>query len=841
MAEEMDSLFEGMVLISPSHMADVDHVHQQLQQEQHHQSALAPSSSSSSSSSSENILLGASLSPSEPLDENLFSDLTLITSLRDQSSLQVQSPPNASFAAAATTTTDNRPATPRTTTTREVVPSSLCRQVSVRKKKRAGLRIGYGRDAPIPDDHPSHPHDPEPTSLPADGGSLSFSIAESESCGSASAPQRYEQPQQLSSSCSVPGSQTTPISFPHVQVISHLSPCTATTTVEPSLSVEVVDHSNSITPNSVSGVGDSGDNNDNDNFVSGAQPMGFSTDLQTGSNQVSTATPIELRFEHIRDQISQKLGQVRELVASVTVERKDSIRRRRKASEALDFASTRYRELEKNLEEACEAEDFETAERVSESLASAEKDKERLSIDLRRAETDCDAVDSMLQQVLEGQIAAEEECAFLLKSFAIDAENDADQVQKNAELTSEKELERWLSLTEEIELKKMEIDIESHLVNAARLVLSDSIENSIKNDRRERELLVKKKQMLTEELIKLLALVKEKETEITETDHKIVIVEKRIAEVVSSFQEGKSILDVKYENLQSGLSQIELDNEALTRKEKEIDDLIFQEKSRGMKLRELAQISADEANMYQEVVEHRKSLALLILKAREDKVMLANTEEQLSKDVHSLKQEISAARATLQEISSTKTSFQQEIESLKQRLVFIDKRVPELESEKKVAAAARNFKEAARIAAESKTLNLEKEGLQVKMEEVILKLGKLEEEICNTVNRLQETEGQISTKEKEVAIARFQRLLLIAGAGKAERLAALELGDTEEADTLLAEAEAAESEARKIQPVYGLREEEFANLPKRYISMELVSNLGGKQLAELAASSHVAT
>ena len=194
-----------------------------------------------------------------------------------------------------------------------------------------------------------------------------------------------------------------------------------------------------------------------------------------------------------------------------------------------------------------------------------------------------------------------------------------------------------------------------------------------------------------------------------------------------------------------------------------------------------------------------------------------------------------------QELSSNKYSFQQEIESLKQRLVFVDKRVPDLEAEKKVAAAARNFKEAARIAAESKTLGVEKESLQIKLAGAFLELGKLEEEICNAVNKLQETEGQISTKEKEVAMARFERLLLIAGAAKAERSASLELGDLDEADILLAEAEAAESEARKIQPVYNFKEEEFTNLPKQYISMELVSNLGGKQLAELAASTYTYT
>lgn len=158
-----------------------------------------------------------------------------------------------------------------------------------------------------------------------------------------------------------------------------------------------------------------------------------------------------------------------------------------------------------------------------------------------------------------------------------------------------------------------------------------------------------------------------------------------------------------------------------------------------------------------------------------------------------------------------------------------------MEAEKKIAAAARNFKEAARIAAEAKSLSVEKEGIQIDMETTNSELEKLEEEIKDTVNRLQDTEGLILSKEKEVAMARFQRLLLIAGAATAERNAALEFGDLEEANLLLAEAEAADSEAKKLQPIYNFKVEEFENLPKHFISMELVSNLGRKQLAELAA------
>ncbi|GFZ10574.1 hypothetical protein Acr_21g0011730 [Actinidia rufa] len=389
--DEMDSLFEGMVLFNLSQMADVDvdHHHQQEEQKQHHHTTDFPPPSDDTCCSAE----AASLSASQPLDENLFSDLTLITPLQNQLTLQVQAQPHTppspnNIAAAATTTSssasDNGVAVPSSSSV-----GVLSRQISTRKKKRAGLRIGYGREAhspipiPIPpDDDDDDDDDQLPQSLHhADGLSLELELPtptpplpflsftaqlESESESGGSAPQRQ-------------------------QPLQPAFPSTAKTTAgEPTCS--------NSTNDALRG----------DNMVSDAP-----------SKANAGVAPIELRFEQIRAQISQKIRHAREMVASVSAARKDSTRRRRKAADTLNLESSRYAQLEKELEEACEAEDFETAERVSESVASAEKNKERLAIGLRLAEADCDAVDSKMQEVLEQQIAAEEECASLLKILSM--------------------------------------------------------------------------------------------------------------------------------------------------------------------------------------------------------------------------------------------------------------------------------------------------------------------------------------------------------------------------------------------------------------------------------------
>ncbi|KAK2661025.1 hypothetical protein Ddye_007558 [Dipteronia dyeriana] len=547
------------------------------------------------------------------------------------------------------------------------------------------------------------------------------------------------------------------------------------------------------------------------------------------------------QFEQLKTLISEKLKRARESAATVSSARKDSIQRRRKAADHLHSASFRHSQLQKQLDDACEAEDFEAAQRISDDLAAAENHYHAPLLLLREAEAHCDAIDSKLHNVLQSQIAAEQECASLLHTFSEETANDADVLLKKTEALSSEEMDRWVSSTEALEGKKIQVEIESHLVNEARGVLNHSIEHSIEDDLREKDFLCKKKDDLTDELQKLLALVREKEKEIAANDSKIQVVEQRISDVISGFQEFQSSIDQKYDKLLSGLSQLDLEIEALSMKKKEIDEFFNEEADKAAKLKELAKVSSYEALAYQDIVGLRRSLMSSILKSREDKERLAKNEEKLSEDVQMLQQEVSAARASLQELSSTKSSVQQNIASFKQRIFFIDKRAPELEAEKKVAAAARNFKEAARIAAEAKSLSLEKDSIQSEMENSVLELEKLEDDIKDTINRLQETEGLILSKEKEVAMARFQRLLITAGAATAERSAVLKLGDLEEANLLLTEAEAADIEAKKLQPLYDLKEEDLENLPKHFISMELVANSDRKQLAELAASINLST
>ncbi|XP_010421355.1 PREDICTED: cilia- and flagella-associated protein 58-like [Camelina sativa] len=726
--DDMDSLFEGMELFTPASQLD-DNCDKKLSS-----SSITPPTQSEDNETKAAEAEATAPQPdvTEALDENLFSDLTIVTPVQHQP----------------------EPIESVITTTHPSPAKSDGRQVSRRKKRAGGLRIGYGR------------HE-----------------------------------------------------------INNLDEDEDDSVSQQSDSVSQVSDSVSQVSDSVAQVFDSG----NQSLDSSTPPADVAVVVSNGSS----------RLELVKAQIKTKLNRARDLAASVTSARKSAIKKRRQASENLRLASTKHEELEKQLEEAIETEDFDAAERISESLAAKERDRLALLALLRQAESDCDAIESRMEKVLVSQIEAEEESASLLRTFCTDAENDAGSILDTAEAFCSDEMEKWHSCSEDVEVRKFELGIESVVVDNVRLSLNGTLEGSVEQDIKEKEMLRKKKEQLSDELEELLALVKAKEKEIDENNLQIEAVEERINNVVSGYKELQTSLDSMLNNVQAGLTQIEKETEDLSMKKREVDEFVAAEKERGAKLRDLVRVSADEACEYEEVIKLRKGLMLYVSKTREERGKLVNIEEKLSEEVQMLQEEVSSTRELLKERSSKKSIIQQNITSFSDKIMFIEKRMPELEAEKKVAASTRNFKEAGRIAAEAKSLNLEKDKIQMETGKANAELEKAEHEIEETIKRLQEIEVLILSKEKELAISRFQRLRIDSGTAKAESSAALELSDLEEANLLLEEAQEAESEAEKLKLTCGLKEEEGEEEAKSYevfVSMELIATVGLKKLQELAES-----
>uniref|UniRef100_A0A0D9X9R6 UVR domain-containing protein n=1 Tax=Leersia perrieri TaxID=77586 RepID=A0A0D9X9R6_9ORYZ len=769
-----DSLFEGMVLFSPSLSADPEPAVVEAPDPK------PPSPRDDAPAGG--VVSGADVAaspPPPPLDEDLFSDLTL---------LSPQSPVDLSNQGQNQDQSAAAPPSPAPVAVLSRQASSSASS-SLRKKKRA-VRIGYGRWP-----------QPPPPSPPA-----AAAIA------TASAAAASVEIDSSSSSISDASTHHSAAAIP-VQFHEHLD----NNGVELDAAAAVVVDPGENSPNSPCVKDEDGELEEVG--AAGVEAMG-----------------IEERLAVLRSQISGKLESIQQRATAVAARRRQLAGRRRKAAEDVGSAASRHKDLERELEEACEAEDFERAEKISDSLAALEKEKDRLLTALRDAELNYDSVDVELQDVLESRIAAEEEAAALLEHFAKDATDHADSVSKEAEEMSLKEIEEWRESMELLETKKLEMEVESELVLAARSGLEDSIEHLVEDDKREKDMLSKKGDTLAEELAELLKLIRLKEAEIAENNAQIQEVQERITAVVSRFYGSQSDIDLKLKTLQEMRTEMDSEAQALVIKKNENDNFISLTEQRDSNLREIINACSSEAKTCQQSVEIRRKLASSILKSREDRIGLLKMEEEILQDIQVLRQQTSDARTSLQEISSRKAVIQQDIATFKQKLSFIDKRGPELEAEKKVAAAARNFKEAGRIAAEAKTLNSEKEELHAKLEKAATDLELIEKDITATTDRIQECEGLIVLKEKESAMTSYKRLRLDSAAARAELAAATETDDSEEVEILRKEAEAAESKAMELKTSYDLELDDNEIMFQPVVPIVFITNSTGQHLSEIASS-----
>jgi hypothetical protein len=176
---------------------------------------------------------------------------------------------------------------------------------------------------------------------------------------------------------------------------------------------------------------------------------------------------------------------------------------------------------------------------------------------------------------------------------------------------------------------------------------------------------------------------------------------------------------------------------------------------------------------------------------------------------------------------SEKVNLSQELVAVKERIAFAEKRAPELDAEKKLAAAARNFKAAGRLAAEAKVLNGEKEAATADRARIGKELETVEGEAEANQIALKELDDLVKTKEKEGAMAVCERLRLVAAASREERDVAVELDDLEEAESLEAEAKAAAAEAEALQKLYQLVGSEYDSPNSR--SAEVAADLTNKE------------
>lgn len=548
-------------------------------------------------------------------------------------------------------------------------------------------------------------------------------------------------------------------------------------------------------------------------------------DLSELAIQVPSDYSIEERLEYIKKAVARNLQQIQQRIAAVSQARKAAAQKRRQLAENVSSTSAKFKEVEAELEVACEREDFERAENLSETLAVAERAREAALESFRATEIDYDKYASKMQDVVQMEVTMEEQSALLLQQLAQDASDAANQVKKDAEEKRGKEMDELVAEEESVKLKKKKALLELRVVEDANSELHNVIAESVEAESEGKKALMEERQVLLEELNVLLAAVTAKQAQIEDHDKAIEDIEEKISNKLAGFEKERMGLEADFKDRSCVLETLEKEFENLNVQKTHVEANMAQAEEEEKKLKDCSSVAAAEAQRLQETLQIRKSVSLTALSSKEKRSSLALEEKQATEVSQTLRSQAASLRTSLQELASERMKLHQQSLSASSQYSSFEKRIPEIETEKKVAAAARNFKEAGRLATEARRLHADKEQVSSDLNRISSELQKLDKELEIRMGDLSIVDNQLLEKEKEVAMARCERLRLLAAATRDERDAAAELEDFEEAESLHIEAEAADKEADELQKQYGFEGKVY--LRSMSIATKMASNSPG--------------
>eukprot|EP00850_Spirogloea_muscicola_P001536 SM000005S17333 [mRNA] locus=s5:1538052:1556080:- [translate_table: standard] len=564
--------------------------------------------------------------------------------------------------------------------------------------------------------------------------------------------------------------------------------------------------------------------------ASPAPPEASTTNKELGGDPPGPPS-LEDQMVAVQDGLQRELAALRAQAANAVEARKAAVQSKRQAAAEAAACVARLSDLEAELAQACEREDFEVADEVSGRMADAEAGVKAAVLAVRAAEADVDARSAALQRLLDVEVEVELVSVSRLTEIQQAAEVAAAGAEGAAQEAAARVLEELTTEEEQLLLARRKLALERRVVEEEVAELSAQIEGATATERAEREEVAAAAAALAAELEELLEVVRRKQEEIAVQEALVADADARIAAAAARFQKSRAALESEELLLVERAAEVDAGLARLADERQRVDvDLADAEAARVL-LAAVAGQAGSEAARIQELASLRQEAAAVEARLRGRREELAAAEEQCFESAAALRQHATADRAALQTLMAARLRLQQDTAAAQQKVAAAKKRAPELEAEKRLAATSRNFKEAARLAAEAKVLASEQEAALKEVEDLMREQKQLEEEESQQAAAVEELERELADVDRRAAMARCERLRLVAAAAWAEMADAAEAEDFVEAESLQTEAATADREADGLQQLHNLHGEVY----DRVIGSPLSTNSEGGGLTLSAA------
>jgi hypothetical protein len=440
--------------------------------------------------------------------------------------------------------------------------------------------------------------------------------------------------------------------------------------------------------------------------------------------------------------------------------------------------------ISSDIQSATQAEDFERAEALT-----SEEHRASRSLSQRRAELDVVNVElstahSKIGSILSIKVQVTEALLRFISSCASGASTKGSATVIELESCIEITLAKMNSKSRQATALNESLDLEKKRLADDEKIVSDKIYDMTRDDQEKLSRLQDAERLVSQEIAELEAQLRTKiseksqiESDMRELHSVFEVVKQDFAPQYASFRARQESHAVSYQQLAAIRAEIRSKEDEYAHQRAVCD-------AAKANLAAVCSVLSKTVSSASELLASQKSFVNSYAEEQQEKAKEAEQEQIERREMQDVETRIQQSSAAFERASSSLLCLQADLQGIVAEILRIDIRIPELESQKKAAVAAKKFKEAGAFSSESKDLLTRKEELLSRKERLAVDEAATTQEVV----RLEASRANLCAEKDALSAVhdsqKLQRLIRRHKLRSGAQVRAIASEDFEAADSL---------------------------------------------------------
>ncbi len=415
--------------------------------------------------------------------------------------------------------------------------------------------------------------------------------------------------------------------------------------------------------------------------------------------------------------------------------------------------------ISRDIQNATHAEDFERAEaltldehRVTRSLSQRKAELDLVNGELVTAQSKIGRILSLKVQVSEALVRFTTSCASAASTKGNAAVTELNSQIEITNVKMNSKLRQASALQESLDVEKKRLADDEKIV-------ADKIYEMTRDDQEKLSRLQAAESIVVQEIVELERQLRLKISEKSQIEADIQELNSSFDVVKQDFAPQYAAFRARHESHTISSQQLDAIRAEVQSKENEVAQQTAVCDAAKATLASVSSRLSKTVSAAAELLAAQRSFVESYIEEQREKAKEAEQEDSERREMQSVELRIQQSSAAFEKVSSSLLSLQADIQSIVSEVLRIDIRLPELETQKKSAVAAKKFKEAGLFSSESKDLLARREELLSRKENLVAEETVKKEEVV----RLEASQANINAEKEKLSkvhdTQRLQRLI----------------------------------------------------------------------------------